>query len=84
MAIGKREPVIELINVHQVRGDKDAIIFLKEAEHEYVERLFYTAKKYGRSEFMFREDKYEILRNKDFSFTIQISPEQELYTEQLA
>lgn len=84
MATAKREPILELINVHQVKGDKDAIIFLKQAEHEFVEHLFYTAKRYGRSEFYFRDKKFDIIRNKDFSFSIQLSQDQILATEELA
>lgn len=78
----KQEP--ELINVHRVNGDKDAILFLKNAEHEFVEGLFYYAKRYGHSEFYFRDTQYEIIRNKDSSFTISLSPEQDLNIEAFA
>lgn len=81
MAITRNVPRRELINVHQVEGDKNAIIYLKNADHEVVEGLFYTAKKYGKTTFIFSGSQYDILRNKDFSFTIQLSEDQELTPE---
>ena len=84
MALPGRRPTIELINVHQVRGDKDAILYLKNAEHEYVEGLFYNAKRYGKSEFYFRGSKYSMLHNKDASFSIELSADQEINTEEFA
>lgn len=72
----------DLINVHRVHGDKNAIIFLKNSEHEYVEGLFYQAKHYGRSLFYFQGLRYDIMRNKDSSFSISMSEEQEINTEQ--
>lgn len=80
----KRTIEIELINVHQVRGDKGAIIFLKNAEHDFVEGLFYHAKRYGRSEFFFRDEKYIITKNKDASFLIEPDEEQDVSTESFA
>lgn len=84
MALSREQPKPELINVHQVYGDKDVIIFLKNADHNFVEGLFYTAKHYGHSEFEFRSMKYDIVRNKDSSFRIAISAEQDFNTEQYA
>ncbi len=78
------KPLVELINVHRVLGDKEAIIFLKNADHDFVEGLFYTAKRYGRSEFDFRGLKYDVVRNKDTSFTVRLSEEQNISTEQYA
>lgn len=80
----KRPVVQQLINVHKVTGDKAAIHFLQNSEKDFVEGLFYHAKKYGHAEFYFNESQFEILRNKDFSFTIQVSPEQPVSTEQFA
>lgn len=80
----KEQPQVELINVHQVRGDKDAIVYLKNADHDFVEGLFYTAKRYGRSNFEFRDLQYDMIKNKDSSFTIQLAEEQEVTTEQFA
>lgn len=74
----------ELINVHQVKGEKDVIIFLKNADHEFVEGLFYQAKHYGQSIFYFRSLKYNITRNRDTSFTIAPSEDQDLATEAYA
>lgn len=76
--------ITELINVHQVHGEKAAIIFLKSAEKDFVEGLFYTAKRYGRSEFFFRDQRYDVKRNKDASFTVAISEDQSLSTEAFA
>lgn len=81
MPLERNVPRKELINVHQVMGDKDAIIYLKNADHDVVEGLFYTAKKYGTATFVFAGQRFDILRNKDFSFTIQLSESQELTPE---
>lgn len=79
-----RKPKIEMINVHQVHGDREAIIFLKNAEHNFVEGLFYKAKRFGQTDFYWRDTKYDIIRNRDFSFTINPSPDQGVTTEQFA
>ncbi len=81
MPLERNVPRKELINVHQVMGDKEAIIYLKNADHDVVEGLFYTAKRYGKSTFDFAGQRFDILRNKDFSFTIQLSENQELTPE---
>lgn len=81
MANRYQQPEKQLINVHQVMGDKQAILYLKNADHEVVEGFFYTAKRYGHTTFMFNGEQYDILRNKDFSFTIQKSELQELTPE---
>lgn len=79
-----KQPTVELINVHRVIGDKDAIIFLKNADHNFVEGLFYQSKRYGEAEFYFQNLKYLVTRNKDFSFLIHLSDEQDVSTEQFA
>lgn len=84
MALKPVQPEFELINVHRVKGDKDIITFLKNADHEYVEGLFYHAKRYGQTEFTWHGLKYILRRNKDTSFSIVLSEEQEITTEQFA
>lgn len=84
MAIPTSQPTVELINVHRVIGDKDVIIYLKNADHDIVEGLFYQAKRYGHSRFQYHSLNYDIRRNKDFSFTIGVSEEQTISTEQFA
>ncbi len=79
-----RKPQVELINVHRVTAEKEVIRYLKNSEHEFVEGLFYTAKRYGQSEFMFNGLQYILRRNRDFSFTVEVSAEQNLTTESLA
>ncbi len=77
----ERKAVPELINVHQVYAHKDVIRFLKNSDKEFVEGLFYQAKRYGRAEFEFSDVSYVILRNRDFSFTIEENPDTDLSTE---
>ncbi len=83
MAIPRKQTV-EFINVHRVSGDKDALLYLKNADHDVVEGFFYQAKHYGKSQFIFQNQNYDILRNRDFSFTVKLSDEQEISTEQFA
>ncbi|MBI3572916.1 MAG: hypothetical protein HY092_01815 [Candidatus Kerfeldbacteria bacterium] len=82
MALPKDRPRIEYINVHQIRGDKNGILFLKNADHEYVEGLFYDAKRRGAISFETNGVKYDLRRNKDFTFTVALSDDQEMFTEQ--
>ncbi len=81
MALPTARPKRELINVHQVEGNKDAILYLKNADHNVVEGLFYTAKRYGISTFIFQDQRYDLVRNKDFSFTVRLSDDQVLTPE---
>ena len=78
-----RKVEAEFINVHRVFGPKDVILFLKNAEHEYMEGLFYHAKHDRRVEFYFQSAKYEMVRNDDESFTIRLAEDQELTAESL-
>lgn len=80
----ERPKINELINVHRVIGEKPAIIFLKNSEKDYVEGLFFQAKHMGTATFFFRDLKFEVIRNKDYSFTIRTSQDQELNAEQFA
>ncbi len=79
-----RQPKRELINVHQIEGDKEAIIYLKNADHNVVEGLFYTAKRYGLATFVFNGLQYEMARNRDFSFIVRLSEDQNLTPETFA
>lgn len=74
----------ELINVHIVNGDKEGIRYLKNAEHDLVEGLFYNAKHNGLSSFIYQGVQYDMVRNKDFSFTIRLSEEQRFSPESFA
>ncbi len=84
MSLFHRQPIFELINVHRVQAPKDVMLFLKNAEKDFVEGLFYTAKRYGRSSFYFAETNYEIHKNKDSSFTVVVSESQTLTPESLS
>ncbi len=84
MALERDKRRHELINVHQVIGDKDVINYLKNSDHDVVEGLFYNAKRFGLATFVFQEQQYHITRNKDFSFTIELSEVQEVTPESLA
>lgn len=81
MALPSAQPHRELINVHQVIGDKEIIRYLKNADHDVVEGFFYTAKRYGINTFIYQDQRYDIVRNKDFSFTVRLSDDQVLTPE---
>lgn len=84
MPLFRRPPTFELINVHRVQADKEVMLFLKNAEKDYVEGLFYTAKRYGKSSFQYKGDTYDIKKNKDASFSIVFSENQNLTPESLS
>ena len=78
----KIEP--EFINVHRVFGPKDVLMFLKNAEHDYMEGLFYHAKHEQHVEFFYQSARYEMVRNDDESFTVRLSEDQDLTAESLS
>ncbi len=83
MAIPKPETV-QLINVHRVIGDHDGIQYLKNADHDVVEGLFSQAKRFGRAQFVYQSMNYDMIRNRDFSFTIRLSEDQDTSPEQFS
>lgn len=84
MPLSHQPPGFELINVHRVQAEKEIMLYLKNAEKDYVEGLFYTAKRYGKSSFQYKGDTYDIKRNKDSSFSIVFSENQNLTPESLS
>lgn len=60
-----------LINVHQVNGDEDAIEFLRNADKEFVEGLFFQAKMFGVAPFEYDNRKHELSRNKNLTYTVK-------------
>ena len=80
----ERPKITELINVHKVTGEKEAILFLKNAEKEFVEGVFYQAKHFGKGQFICKDVLYDVIRNKDYSFSILENPDQNLSSESLA
>lgn len=74
----------ELINVHRVQGPSEVVQFLKSADQEYVEGLFYNAKHVGQTSFPYAERTYDLVRNRDASFSVRLSPEQVVTTESLS
>lgn len=83
MALDRKiEP--EFINVHRVFGPKEVILYLKNAEHNFMEGLFYHAKREGYVEFFYQSERYEMIRNDDESFTVRIAEDQDMTAESLA
>lgn len=78
----KVEP--ELINVHKIYGHKEVIRFLKNSGHDFVEGLFYNAKHTGSAMFYFADERWELFRNDDGSFTAKKSVDVDFSTESLA
>lgn len=60
-----------LINVHAVNGDLEGIEYLRNADGHLVDGIFFFAKRYGRSEFEYRGRQYEILRNRNLTYTVK-------------
>lgn len=65
------------INVHLVNGDLEAIEYLKNTDFHFVEGLFFFAKRYGRAEFNYRGHEFELIRNRNITYTVQRKPDQE-------
>lgn len=67
----KNPQTTRYVNVHQVRGDKTAIDFLLNTDAHTVEGLFWMAKRYGKTEFDYHGVIYELIKNRDLTFTIK-------------
>lgn len=74
---------LQIVNIHQVNGDILAIEFLKNADFHWVEGLFLRAKKFGRTEFLYHEKQYEIIKNRNLTYTIQEMQEKVEFLESL-
>lgn len=59
------------INVHSINGDLNAIEYLKYTDTHFMEGLFFFAKRYGRAEFDYKGKRYELLRNRNLTFTVR-------------
>jgi len=66
----KRTEKPMLIGVHQVNGDISAIEYLQNSDPKWVEGLFFFAKNYGRATFEWDGDDYEIIRNRNLTYTL--------------
>jgi hypothetical protein len=59
------------VGVHKVIGDIDGIEFLKNGDANYIESLFWFAKRYGFSEYSYDDETYKLMRRKDISYEVQ-------------
>lgn len=59
------------VGVHKVTGDLDGIEFLRNADQNYVDSLFWFAKRYGFSEYSYDDETYVLRRRKDISYDVQ-------------
>lgn len=73
MVFYKRDKFTEkyiLVGVRQVNGNVLAIEYLQNSDPKYVDGLFFFAKRYGRATFEWDGDGYEIVRNRNLTYTI--------------
>lgn len=59
------------IAVHQVNGNVAALEYLANTDYHFVESLFFFAKRFGKSEFNYKGVGYEIVRNRNLTYTVQ-------------
>ena len=59
------------IGVHSVKGSMDGIEFLKNASFKYVESLFWFAKRYKKSEFIYDGVMYVLERKEDVTYEVR-------------
>lgn len=65
------------INVHVVEGDQNAVTYLHDADHHWVEGLFLRAKMRGQAEFKFRGHYYLLRRNRNLTYRAMRKPEED-------
>lgn len=71
-----------LIGVHPVNGEIEASEFLRNADSHLVEGIFFFAKRYGRAEFEYRGRQFELLRNRNLTYTVRrVRTEEEVLAE---
>ncbi|MBI5405050.1 MAG: hypothetical protein HY976_02390 [Candidatus Kerfeldbacteria bacterium] len=71
------------VNIHMVNGDVEAINFLKNADYHWVEGLFLRAKMLGRMLFEYHGQQYQLLKNRNMTYTVELVPESPLNLESL-
>ncbi len=71
----------EMINVHRVYADKEIILYFRMSDPQMIEGLFYNAKRNQKTSFEHLGRAYELIRNRDGSFTVQLSEVQNYTTE---
>lgn len=59
------------IHLHEVNGDIVALEFLHNADMHFVEGLFFFAKRYGRADFSYKGRDYEIIKNRNLTYTVR-------------
>lgn len=62
---------VHLVRGHSVRGVNDVIDFLLKSDAHFVEGLFWMAKRNGNVEFEYQGTLFELVKNRDLTFTIQ-------------
>ena len=72
---------VQNVNIHQVVGDIDAVNFLKNADYHWVEGLFLRAKMLGRMTFQYRGQVFQLLKNRNLTYTVQLIPDSPLNLE---
>lgn len=81
----KQQPIAdELINVHRVHGPKNLIVYLRLADPEMTEGLFFQAKRTGQIDFPYEGKKYTLKKNKDGSFSLHVAKEQTFSVEEFS
>ena len=66
----KKTEKLILLGVRQVNGNITAIEYLQNSDPKYIDGLFFFAKRYGRATFEWEGDNYEIIRNKNMTYTV--------------
>ncbi|MBI4426237.1 MAG: hypothetical protein HY567_01550 [Candidatus Kerfeldbacteria bacterium] len=74
---------LRMVNIHQINGDIMIIEFLKNADFHWVEGLFLRAKQLGRTELEYHGKIYQLLKNRNLTYTVQEVPEKIAFVESL-
>ncbi|MFH0828734.1 MAG: hypothetical protein V1907_00975 [Candidatus Kerfeldbacteria bacterium] len=81
--IKKDLKTLTMVNIHQVNGDFYAVEFLKNADFRWVESLFLRAKQLGKSEFDYHGQMYQLIKNRNLTYSVEQIPEKIMYVESL-
>jgi len=77
----KETNALKMVNIHQVNGDIAAINYLVNADFHLVEGLFLRAKQTGRTEFDYLGVMYELVKNRNLTYTVHELPEKVMYLD---
>lgn len=75
----KRQTEDGYIIVHHLRGDRQAIEFLRATSMTLLERLCFQARTQGQAKFTFQDNDFTMTWNRDGTFNVQLEENRSIF-----